>query len=47
MYWDLFDRLVHFNDARLSVEYANDALGRRLFKHSNVHYKQRPEAGSL
>ncbi|MEB0223002.1 RHS repeat-associated core domain-containing protein [Pseudomonas sp. 10S4] len=47
MRWDLFDRLVHFNDARLSVEYAYDALGRRLFKHSNVHYKQRPEAGSL
>jgi len=47
MRWDLFDRLVHFNDARLSVEYAYDALGRRLLKHSNVHYKQRPEAGSL
>ncbi|PYC25582.1 type IV secretion protein Rhs [Pseudomonas jessenii] len=47
MRWDLFDRLMHFDGARLSVKYAYDALGRRLFKHSNVHYKQRPEAGSL
>ncbi|WP_312933470.1 RHS repeat-associated core domain-containing protein [Pseudomonas sp.] len=45
--WDLFDRLIHFKDARLSVDYAYDALGRRLFKHSNVHYRPRPEAGSL
>ncbi|WP_435037383.1 RHS repeat-associated core domain-containing protein [Pseudomonas neuropathica] len=47
MRWDLFDRLVHFEDARLSVEYAYDALGRRLLKNSSVHYKQRPAAGSL
>ncbi len=47
MRWDLFDRLVHFDDARLSVQYVYDALGRRLLKHSNVHYKQRSEAGSL
>ncbi|WP_260414972.1 RHS repeat-associated core domain-containing protein [Pseudomonas cichorii] len=46
MQWDLFDRLVHFDDARLKVDYAYDALGRRLYKDSNVHYKQRPEAGS-
>ncbi|WDG76999.1 DUF6531 domain-containing protein [Pseudomonas chlororaphis] len=44
--WDLFDRLVHFDDARLEVDYAYDALGRRLYKHSNAHYMQRPEAGS-
>ncbi|MCU0070069.1 RHS domain-containing protein [Pseudomonas koreensis] len=44
--WDLFDRLVHFDDARLAVDYAYDALGRRLYKDSRVHYKQRPEAGS-
>jgi RHS repeat-associated protein len=45
--WDLFDRLVHFEDPRLSVDYAYDALGRRLHKNSRAHYKQRPEAGSL
>jgi RHS repeat-associated protein len=44
--WDLFDRLVHFEDPRLAVEYAYDALGRRLHKNSSAHYKQRPEAGS-
>ena len=44
--WDLFDRLVHFEDARLAVEFAYDALGRRLFKHSSAHYKPRREAGS-
>ncbi|MGF6150042.1 RHS repeat-associated core domain-containing protein [Pseudomonas fluorescens] len=47
MQWDLFDRLVHFDDARLAVDYAYDALGRRLHKNSSAHYKQRPEAGSL
>lgn len=47
MQWDLFDRLVHFEDARLAVDYAYDALGRRLHKNSSAHYKQRPEAGSL
>ncbi|WP_347900828.1 RHS repeat-associated core domain-containing protein [Pseudomonas purpurea] len=46
MQWDLFDRLVRFEDARLAVDYAYDALGRRLHKNSSVHYKQRPEAGS-
>ena len=44
--WDLFDRLVHFEDPRLAVEYAYDALGRRLHKNSSAHYKRRPEAGS-
>jgi RHS repeat-associated protein len=47
MQWDLFDRLVRFDDARLAVDYAYDALGRRLYKNSRAHYKQRPEAGSL
>ncbi|WP_338523665.1 RHS repeat-associated core domain-containing protein [Pseudomonas batumici] len=46
MQWDLFDRLVHFDDTRLAVDYAYDALGRRLHKNSSAHYKQRPEAGS-
>ncbi|CAI8778563.1 MULTISPECIES: RHS repeat-associated core domain-containing protein [Pseudomonas] len=46
MRWDLFDRLVHFDDARLEVEYAYDVLGRRLYKNSTAHFKRRPEAGS-
>jgi RHS repeat-associated protein len=29
------------------VDFAYDALGRRLHKNSSAHYKQRPEAGSL
>ena len=44
--WDLFDRLEHYDDALLSVKYGYDALGRRLYKHSSAHVKQRPEAGS-
>lgn len=44
--WDLFDRLVRFEDQRLSVEFAYDALGRRLHKNSVAHSKGRPEAGS-
>jgi RHS repeat-associated protein len=47
MRWDLFDRLVHFEDDRLAVDYAYDPLGRRLHKNSRAHYKHRPEAGSL
>lgn len=47
MRWDLFDRLVHSEDPRLSVDFAYDALGRRLHKKSRARYKQRPEAGSL
>lgn len=46
MMWDLFDRLVRFEDTRLSVDFAYDALGRRLHKNSCAQYKQRPEAGS-
>lgn len=47
MQWDLFDRLVHFEDDSLAVDYAYDPLGRRLYKNSSAHYQQRPEAGSL
>ncbi|CAI8926394.1 RHS repeat-associated core domain-containing protein [Pseudomonas serboccidentalis] len=46
MKWDLFDRLVHFEDNRLAVDFAYDALGRRLYKNSVAHFKRRPEAGS-
>ncbi|MDR9865680.1 RHS repeat-associated core domain-containing protein [Pseudomonas baetica] len=45
--WDLFDRLVHFDDARLEVDFSYDALGRRLYKHSRAHFKEHAEAGSL
>ena len=44
--WDLFDRLVAFNDDRLSVNYFYDALGRRIAKHSKAHYRNNPQAGS-
>ncbi|UVL87222.1 RHS repeat-associated core domain-containing protein [Pseudomonas sichuanensis] len=44
--WDLFDRLTHYNDDRLKVDYSYDALGRRLHKHSVAHYWDRPEAGT-
>ncbi|POA50374.1 type IV secretion protein Rhs [Pseudomonas sp. MPR-ANC1] len=44
--WDLFDRLVHFEDKHLAVDFAYDALGRRLHKNSRAHYTARPEAGS-
>ncbi|NER61808.1 hypothetical protein G3435_21265 [Pseudomonas sp. MAFF212428] len=37
---------MHFENARLAVEFAYDALGRRLFKHSSAHYKPCREAGS-
>ncbi|WP_454725509.1 MULTISPECIES: RHS repeat-associated core domain-containing protein [Cupriavidus] len=30
--WDLFDRLTHYVDERLHVDYGYDALGRRLYK---------------
>ncbi|WP_167409848.1 RHS repeat-associated core domain-containing protein, partial [Pseudomonas sichuanensis] len=44
--WDLFDRLTHYNDDKLKVDYSYDALGRRLHKHSVAHYWDRPEAGT-
>ncbi|KMN13393.1 RHS repeat-associated core domain-containing protein, partial [Pseudomonas weihenstephanensis] len=46
MRWDLFDRLVCFEDNRLRVDYAYDPLGRRIHKYSSAHHKHRPEAGS-
>ncbi|MCC4104746.1 hypothetical protein [Serratia ureilytica] len=44
--WDLFDRLTHYEDERLQVDYTYDALGRRLSKHSQAYYEERREAGS-
>jgi YD repeat-containing protein len=44
--WDLFDRLVRYNDDKLKVDYSYDALGRRLHKHSVAHFWDRPEAGT-
>ncbi len=44
--WDLFDRLVRFDDDKLSVVYSYDALGRRLHKHSTAHHQNDPRAGS-
>ncbi|HEX8588633.1 RHS repeat-associated core domain-containing protein, partial [Pseudomonas sp.] len=44
--WDLFGRLVHFRDPRLTVDFAYDPLGRRLYKLSKSHHKPRPEAGT-
>ena len=32
LHWDLFDRLVRFENSQLSVDYAYDPLGRRLYK---------------
>ena len=39
LHWDLFDRLVRFEDNRLRVDYAYDPLGRRLYK--DVYKRQR------
>lgn len=44
--WDLFDRLVHFEDQRLTVDFAYDAMGRRLYKRSSAHFKHHSQAGS-
>ena len=46
LHWDLFDRLVRFENSQLRVDYAYDPLGRRLYKHSNAHHRNRSEAGS-
>ena len=47
MRWDLFDRLVRFEDNTLSVDYAYDPLGRRIHKYSNAHHTHRPEPGTF
>ncbi len=44
--WDLFDRLASYSDDKLKVDFAYDALGRRLYKNSVAHYWDRPEAGA-
>ncbi|WP_367237382.1 RHS repeat-associated core domain-containing protein [Pseudomonas sp. Rh2] len=44
--WDLFDRLASYSDDKLKVDFAYDALGRRLYKNSVAHYWDRPEAGT-
>nr|WP_276554525.1 RHS repeat-associated core domain-containing protein [Pseudomonas peradeniyensis] len=44
--WDLFNRLRHYEDERLVVDFAYDALGRRLYKHSRARHRDRPQAGS-
>jgi RHS repeat-associated protein len=46
LHWDLLDRLVHFRDPRLTVDFGYDPLGRRLYKLSKAHHKPRPEAGT-
>ncbi|WP_456291887.1 RHS repeat-associated core domain-containing protein [Pseudomonas sp. AK106] len=46
LHWDLFDRLAHFRDSRLTVDFGYDPLGRRLYKLSKAHYRPSPEAGT-
>uniref|UniRef100_UPI0030D92CD2 RHS repeat-associated core domain-containing protein n=1 Tax=Pseudomonas sp. RL_105y_Pfl2_101 TaxID=3088708 RepID=UPI0030D92CD2 len=45
--WDLYDRLIGYADDRLTVSFAYDALGRRLFKLSKAKYHDRREAGPM
>ncbi|GLO58907.1 hypothetical protein PPUJ20066_49430 [Pseudomonas putida] len=45
--WDLYNRLRRYEDDRLSVDFAYDALGRRLYKHSRSKYRDRPQAGPV
>ncbi|WP_236223328.1 RHS repeat-associated core domain-containing protein, partial [Pseudomonas asiatica] len=45
--WDLYNRLRRYEDDRLIVTYAYDALGRRLYKHSRSKYRDRPQAGPV
>ncbi|WLH21919.1 DUF6531 domain-containing protein [Pseudomonas sp. FP215] len=45
--WDLYDRLIGYVDDRLTVSFAYDALGRRLFKLSKAKYHDRREAGPM
>lgn len=43
--WDLYNRLWRYEDSRLIVDFAYDALGRRLYKNSSSKYWNRPETG--
>jgi RHS repeat-associated protein len=45
--WDLRDRLIGYEDDRLTASFAYDALGRRLFKLSKAKYHDRSEAGPM
>ena len=45
--WDLYNRLRRYEDDRLIVSFAYDALGRRLYKNSRAKYRDRPQAGPL
>ncbi len=44
---DLYNRLRRYEDDRLIVDFAYDALGRRLYKNSRSKYRDRPQAGPL
>ncbi|WP_049696376.1 RHS repeat-associated core domain-containing protein [Pseudomonas fulva] len=45
--WDLYNRLRRYEDDRLIVDFAYDALGRRLYKNSRSKYRDRPQAGPI
>ncbi|WP_256583421.1 polymorphic toxin type 47 domain-containing protein [Pseudomonas sp. Irchel 3F3] len=45
--WDLYNRLRRYEDDRLIVDFAYDALGRRLYKNSRSKYRDRPQAGPV
>ena len=40
--WDLFNRLTGYSNDTLQVTYQYDALGRRLIKQSEAHWRERP-----
>ncbi|MEN5160723.1 RHS repeat domain-containing protein [Achromobacter spanius] len=40
--WDLFNRLTGYRSETLRVNYQYDALGRRLIKQSEAHWRERP-----
>ena len=45
--WDLHNRLRRYEDDRLTVSFAYDALGRRLYKKSHAKYRDRRQAGPV
>jgi RHS repeat-associated protein len=45
--WDLYNRLRRYEDDRLSVDFAYDPLGRRLYKQSRSKYRDRSGAGPV